>query len=324
MAASASGLLYLMSLRFVAHPVASVSILLAGRALLGAAESFIIMGTFAWGLPLVGPQSIGRMMSWVGVAMYVAYALGAPVGGRLYDARGFGSIGVATAVIPLLALALIAPLRAVPSAGGSAAPLRQVLAQIWFPALGLAFTAVGFGAITTFTPLLFAERGWEQAWVALSAVSAFFVLPRLFFGHLPDRLGGPKVALTCALIEAMGLTVIWVAPTPTIAVGGAALTGLGYSLIYPSFGVEALRSVLPQNRGVASGAYTAFLDLALAISSPLLGLVANRAGMQSVYAVSALIVAGAAAVALCMRHSSQGNWRKASPAAVDELDPTGE
>jgi hypothetical protein len=59
-AAFVAGLLYLVSLAFMSTPSVSVSILLAGRALLGAAESFIITGTAAWGLALAGPQNAGR------------------------------------------------------------------------------------------------------------------------------------------------------------------------------------------------------------------------------------------------------------------------
>ncbi len=53
--AAVSGLLYLLSLRFMDAPVTSVSVLLAGRALLGGAESFIITGALSWGLALVDP-----------------------------------------------------------------------------------------------------------------------------------------------------------------------------------------------------------------------------------------------------------------------------
>lgn len=295
-----SGLLYLLSLSFASQPIISVSILLVGRALLGGAESFIVMGAFAWGLPLAGPQNTGKMMSWIGVAMYVAYAIGAPVGTKLYEGWGFASIGLATAVIPLLSMALIFPFVAVAPERGRAAPLRQVLSLIWLPGVGLALTAVGFGAITTFATLLFAQHGWERAWIALTAVSVFFVLGRVLFGNLPDRVGGPKIALICALAESAGLLLIWTASAPFVAFMGAGLSGLGYALIYPAFGVEALRLIPAQNRGLASGAYTAFLDLALGVSSPLLGLVATGAGLQTVYLASALVVAGAALVALAM------------------------
>src|SRR3954466_4198597 len=48
MTANVAGLLYLLSLAFTSTPWLSVSILLAGRALLGGAESFIITGAAAW------------------------------------------------------------------------------------------------------------------------------------------------------------------------------------------------------------------------------------------------------------------------------------
>ncbi|HEY0779766.1 MAG TPA: hypothetical protein VGD56_17495 [Gemmatirosa sp.] len=49
---------------------------------------------------------------------------------------------------------------------------------------------VGFGAISTFASLLFAERGWGAAWVAFTVLSATFSLGRVLFGHLPDRVEG--------------------------------------------------------------------------------------------------------------------------------------
>ena len=69
LAAAVSGALYLASLGFTSMPWVSVSVLLAGRALLGAAESFIITGAVSWGLVLVGASNAGRVIAWVGMAM---------------------------------------------------------------------------------------------------------------------------------------------------------------------------------------------------------------------------------------------------------------
>jgi hypothetical protein len=49
------------------------------------------------------------------------------------------------------------------------------------------------------------------------------------------------------LIEAAGQALIWLAPWPTLALFGAAVAGFGYSLVYPGFGVEAVRNA-PQER----------------------------------------------------------------------------
>ena len=123
------------------------------------------------------------------------------------------------------------------------------------------------------------------------------VAARLFLGHTPDRLGGAKVALVCVFIEVAGLALIWAASNPVLAAAGAALTGFGYSLVYPGLGVEAVRRAPPQSRGLAMGAYTVFLDVALGFGTPALGLVASWAGLGSVFLTSALIVLCAAAIA---------------------------
>src|SRR2546426_9128393 len=111
--AAVAGLLYLLSLRFVATPAISVTILLLGRALLGAGESFIITGAQAWGLALSGAQNTGKVLAWMGTAMYAAFALGAPAGTILYGSFGFTAIALATTLVPLAALLLVAPLRRV-------------------------------------------------------------------------------------------------------------------------------------------------------------------------------------------------------------------
>jgi len=82
--AATAGLLYGASLLIVDAPRLSVTVLLLGRALLGAAESLIITGAVSWGLALVGPGAAARAIAWIGMAMFAALAFGAPLGTALY------------------------------------------------------------------------------------------------------------------------------------------------------------------------------------------------------------------------------------------------
>lgn len=305
MSASAAGVLYAVSLRVADSRGPSLALLLAGRAVLGGAESFMIAGALNWCLALMGPQHTGRVMAWVGTAMYVAYAVGAPLGNALFAVDGFVAIAGATILVPLLPLALVAWLRPVDTARGPAPVVGNVARMVWFPGLGLALCSVGFGAITIFTVLLFAANGWTQAWIAITAVSVGFIAVRLMLGHLPDRLGGPKIALICVLIEASGLALMWWAASPPLVFAGAALAGAGYALVYPGFGIEAVRRVPAAHRGLAMGVYTACLDLALGIAGPLLGLIAREAGIRAVFLVSTGIVLAAAIVATMLIVSSR-------------------
>src|SRR5437867_10703213 len=109
--AGAAGAAYLASAHFAAQPIASVTILTVGRALLGVMESFVITGALSWGVALAGSQHTGKVMSWVGTALYTAFAVGAPLGTGLYAAYGFAAIGVATMLLPLATVGVVAPLQ---------------------------------------------------------------------------------------------------------------------------------------------------------------------------------------------------------------------
>jgi MFS family permease len=317
LAAGAAGLLYLLSLRFVAAPWLSLAILLLGRTVLGVAESFVMTGALTWGLALVGTASAGRVIAWVGMAMFAALALGAPLGTTLVARGGFAAVALATTLLPLATIGLVAPLPSVPPQRGARSALLKVARLVWMPGLGAALSSVGFGAIIAFSALLFAARGWEPLWLAFSAFATALIAARFLFGHMPDRLGGAAVALACVLLEAAGLALIGLAPGRALAAAGAALAGFGYSLVYPGFGVEAVRRAPPQSRGLVMGAYTAFLDVALGFGTPALGLAASgSADLGTLFVVAALAAVGAAAVA--------GRMLKAPPRAPvvsPSLDP---
>jgi len=308
LAATTAGLLYLLSLGFSESPLTSVAILLSGRALLGGAESFIITAAVSWGLALAHSRDTGKVIAWVGSAMFAAFALGAPAGSALYAAHGFAAISLATTLAPLVALPLVALLSAVAPTKHVRSSFVEVIGAVWVPGLGSALGSVGFGAVATFVALLFARRGWANGWSAYTAYAVAFILARVFFSHLADKIGGAKVALVCAAIEAVGQALIWLAVRPEMALAGAALTGFGFSLVYPGFGVEAVRRVPAQSRGLAMGAYTAFLDLAQGLASPALGLIVAGARLNDLFLVSSATVLCASLVAW---------WLIANPATVE-------
>ncbi|MGY3356302.1 MFS family permease [Bradyrhizobium sp. GM0.4] len=290
-------MLYLLSFRFSGSPVVSIAILLLGRALLGGAESFIITAAVSWGLALAHSSNTGKVIAWVGSAMFAAFAIGAPAGSALYAAYGFAAISLATTLALLAVLPLVVLLPAVAPAKHARSSFVEVIGAVGVPGLGSALGSVGFGAVTTFVALLFAVKGWANGWSAYTAYAIAFILARVFFSHLADKIGGAKVSLVCAAIEAAGQALIWLAVRPEMALAGAALTGFGFSLVYPGFGVEAIRRVPAPSRGLAMGAYTAFLDLAQGLASPALGLIAAGARINVLFLISSATVLCASLVA---------------------------
>ncbi|MGR3910290.1 arabinose transporter [Burkholderia sp. SR8] len=296
--AVAAGLLYLLSLAFVASPVLSVSILIVGRAMLGAAESFIITGAVAWGLARVDDRHAGKVIAWVGTAMFASMALGGPAGTMLYARGGFIAIALVTMLLPLAVLLYLVRVPAVaPHPHAARSSPWAVMRAVWLPGVGAAFASIGYCAILAFGSLFYTDRHWHPVWLAFTAFGLALMLARTVAGHLPDRFGGARTALAFVVIQVAGLILMGVAGTSRVASAGAALSGFGYSLVYPGLGVEAVSGTPAANRGLAMGFYTAFLDVAMAVGSPALGWVGGHAGLGAIFTAAAAVAACTAGVA---------------------------
>ncbi|MGV3570541.1 MAG: arabinose transporter [Ramlibacter sp.] len=302
--ASCVGAVYLLSLAFLGQPRLSLAILFGGRLLTGVAESFIITAMLSWGIARVGPAHAGKVIGWVGMALFAAYGAGAPIGMWVHGRFGFAGIAWATVLVPLAALAIVHRITAVPPGNAPRQPFYRVLGAVKLPGVALTLTSVGYAMITVFITLLFAQRGWGGAALALTSMGGGFIAARLCFGHLPDQLGGARVALVCVLATAAGQLLIWAAPGALAACAGAALTGGGYALAFQAFGVEAVRRAPPESRGAAMGAYVAFQDIAMLVSAPLGGLLAQWLGLRSIYLAGAGAAALAALAAAAMMRKS--------------------
>ena len=290
---AAAGFISLISLTVPDRPALAACILLLGRIVLGVGGSFVITGAQALGLSILGPSNAGKVMSWIGMATYAGYILGAPAGTILYGARGFAYVAVAMQAIPLAALLLPIP----PDQAGSKArvsrSIQSVVAMVWVPGLGLVFASFGVAAMMSFVALLFRSHGWAP-WGGFTAYAVAFLCARLLLGHLPDRAGGGRVAMLFATLAAGGQFLLWWDVGLMVSCIGAVLSGFGMAMVYPGLGVEAVRRVPTDSGGLALSTYTAFSDLAIGVASPLLGLVGKLAGIAAVFAASAAMVLCAA------------------------------
>jgi MFS family permease len=292
------GLLYLIAAMPGLSPAISLAIIVGGRLAAGLGESQFVTGCVSWSIASVGPQRAGMSMSWTGIAMFAALAIGAPIGMALYQAYGLEAAMVACIVAPLIAMIIAFYEVSYTSPAGRRLPFFSVIGQIWREGLGLMLQGVGLSGLTAFASLYFAARNWSHAGLVMTAFGIGFIFVRIVLGSLPDRISGYRVALWSLVVEAIGQAMLWGAPYEVVALAGALVTGLGCALVFPALGVEALKRVLPANRGSAMGAFVAFLDIAYGLSGPAAGAIAGQFGYAAVYlfgVVCALL--GAALVA---------------------------
>ena len=283
-----SGVFMLASSWLTAMPALSLASLLIGRLVLGSAESLVGSGSIGWGIGRVGAANTAKVISWNGIASYGAIAVGAPLGVVMVNHLGMWSLGVSIIALATLGLLLAWPKLAAPIVSGVRLPFLHVLGRVLPHGTGLALGSIGFGTIATFITLYYATNHWENAALCLSVFGASFISARLLFGNLINRIGGFRVAIVCLSVETLGLLLLWLAPNPQLALAGAALSGFGFSLVFPALGVEAVNLVPASSRGAAVGAYSLFIDLSLGITGPLVGAVAAGFGFASIFLFAAL------------------------------------
>lgn len=304
-ASIAGGLLYLLSLKLLDWPDAAVVTLLLGRTLIGGAESLIITGGIAWALGLAPKNRSAKAISWIGMAMFAAMAAGAPLGSFVFGRSGFGAIAIATIVLSATGLLIACLIRPFVPEAAPRARIGKVLNAVALPGLGFALSGLTFGAITSFLTLYFAVQNWPFGAIAFTSFAAALVLARITVGHLPDMIGGARTAIYCLVLQVAGLCLIGMAGSALVAIVGAALSGAGFSLVFPGLGLEAVRRAPPQARGMAMGVYNTFLDATLGFGSPALGFLAAHAGLGSVFIASAMASACAIPIAVHLSRTSR-------------------
>lgn len=299
-----SGLLTLVSVLLQNLPWLSLAVLLAGRLLLGVAQGLIGVGTISWCMGQVGTEHTARSISWNGIASYGAIAIGAPLGVVMVQQYGFASLGIALSALALAALLLIRNKPSVPVVRGERLPFWAVFGRIAPFGVSLSLASIGYGTLTTFITLFYLSLGWNGAAYCLTVFGVCFICSRLLFISSIGRFGGFRSAIACMCVETLGLSLLWLAPSPSWALVGAGLTGFGLSLVYPALGVEAIKQVPNSSRGAGLSAYAVFFDLALAVAGPLMGAIALNLGYSWIFFCAALLSLSGLGLTLLLKRRS--------------------
>ncbi|MEU7143621.1 MFS transporter [Nocardia sp. NPDC046473] len=294
LAIAAGGLLYFLPIGFAG--------LMVARLLAGVGEAALFVAGAVWTVSLAPHSRRGQVIGLYGVAMWGGISLGTALGAVL---RHFGidavwAFCVAAPLVGLVLISIVPPQPHVePSGGGRGLMLRPAV----LPGLGLALGAAGYVGLAAFVITGLQERGIDSGVIVLSTFSAVYAGTRLVIGHLPDRLGPRRVASWCGAGEAAGLLIIAWAPNLPLAVLGAVVMGVGFSLLHPSLALMVMNNTESSKQGAALGAYTSFWDLGLFVWGPATGAIAAGFGYPAVFVVGAACALAASVLAMTIRQS---------------------
>jgi MFS family permease len=246
----------------------------------------------------------GRNMGAAGIAIGLGAALGAPVGGQLYEISPLAPV-VASAVLLALVAVVTAtvPDRTPTNTEGIRAALDGLRER---PELLLPF---GFGFADRFTGGFFGIVGTfyfrdsfglspGETGLALACFFAPFALLQYPFGGLSDRIG--RVVPIVAGSVGYGAAIIGVALAPTFLSAAAVLVVAGVlgALIAPATMALVTDMAAPDERGAAMGGFNIFGSLGFLGGIIVGGGIAARYGFFEAFAVAAALEIGIVLIAL--------------------------
>lgn len=270
--------------RYVALAVALLS-----RLFIGWAESWTATSVTTWNMRRVGEKHTSVAISWNGVTSYGGIALGVSAGEFL---SGFAKdisllpVGIAAAALGLggsLILAFYKGVKPLPTKGAPMSFFTAIRKVLPYGA-GLAAGSFGFGTVNGFLSIYYNEMHWESIGIAFYTFAIVFVAVRILFSSQIDKRGGVPVAYASLITEAIAMVVFCLWHTPTGGIVGAALTGAGFSLLFPAMGTMAVKTDGPEFGGILIAAYSVFTDLTIAIVGPLMGAIQGGWGWSPMFA----------------------------------------
>jgi MFS family permease len=298
---TASGAVLIAAALLHTIPWLCLSVLIMSRLVLGVGQSLTAIGSILWGITSAGPSSTAKVITFNGIATYGAIAIGAPIGVVLNQRWGLVSIGLVTLLICAVSYFMASRKNPVPVHPGEHLPFAQVLGRIAPYGMSLALGGMGYSVLATFITLFFLNRHWSGAALCLTVFGATFIFTRLIFLHAIDRYGGFQVALACLAVESVAMILLWRASASWMAFAGAALSGFGFSLVFPALGVEAVKLVTERNRGAALAVFSAFADVSFFLTGPIAGAIAGAYGYSSIFIFALVCTLAALAIVVVLR-----------------------
>lgn len=265
------------------------------RALYGLCTAVVFTGLFTYANDLMPPERRTQAIALYGLSGMVPGMFGAALGDLVIGLWGFTGLFATMAIFDLASALVIRTLQPLPRIGSFANRLgfRKLASQprlrpVWVLTLSFGFV---FSSLVTFMRTFVDTNQVGTVGLFFFCYSATAVALRLSFSWAPDRFGFQKVLYPVVVAQVAGLVLLANADTVPLFVVSAMLAGAGHAFLFPVLARLAVERSPEEDRGSASGLYTAMFDLAILVGGPVLGLIIEQRGYRPMYLTVAGVVA---------------------------------
>ena len=157
----------------------------------------------------------------------------------------------------------------------------------------LALAAVAFCAVTVEGSMfdwggVYLRRVFDAPEALAASAAGFFsgamAAGRLFGDHVTARVRATLLARACALLAALGVGALVLAPSPPFVLGGLVAVGFGLSVLVPlAFGAAGRSQDMPTGTAIAAVATMGYFGFL--VGPPTLGLAAEQVGLRGAFVI---------------------------------------
>ena len=148
-----------------------------------------------------------------------------------------------------------------------------------------------FSAILTFIPLAVIDKGYSFYSLFFIAFAIAVICSRFFVQRVNHSLGLVNATVYSSIIMVFSIVLLLITISPMILIASGILFGLGFGIVYPTLVMLLVERIGQKNRGTALGVMIAAGDIGNALSSAILGVVAEHLGYFALFLMTALLLA---------------------------------
>ncbi|MCC3355374.1 MFS transporter [Bacillus sp. REN16] len=240
----------------------------------------------------------GEGMGYFIMSNNLAMVIGPFLGLTLMNQSGMNSVFIFGAICAILAL-LTGYFVKVPASAQETQEVAKTKLSFsdLFEVPAIKISIVGGLLGIVYSSLLSFVSVYAQEIGLLEASSFFFVVyavvllvSRPFTGRWFDEYGANKIIYPSIVVFAIGMLLLGIASTAIMFLLAAALIGLGWGTLFPSFQTIAVQAAAPRRRGTATATFLSIYDTGIGLGSAVVGLLSSKIGLGTFYFFSGFYV----------------------------------
>lgn len=264
------------------------------RLLFGVALAFYGTGAVTFASSVESGANNASAIALYTLVTMIGFGVGMGFSQVAYDAFGFDTIVIVCLLLISIGFGVM-KLRARPINPYSSAVRVPFTDVLKLPVLiGTVFgqfaSSFSFSAVFTFIPLAALDKGIHFYSLFFITFAVWVICSRFFVQNINNKFGLEKTIIYSSLTMVVSILLLLIIINPVSLILAGSLFGMGFGVVYPTLVLLLIGRINKSNRGTALSILTASGDIGIALSTFILGGVAEHFGYTYLFLTAALIL----------------------------------